>query len=266
MKKLIWKKICTTEKIRNNARIIKAALAGTTPRYGLNHVIGPTPSELTQWMESKTKTELETLCLAEAGRQFTQVATNPFLQTPLIELLTKANLVTKAFDQVLAGTFECPEGVDKMTECLLSALQHPPRMKIIQLWQLGDITTGWHKAREATSSSPSSIHFGHYMVGTFNLTIAVFVAWLANLGFTTGYMLKRWHTSSNIMLEKQAGNFNIEKLQIILLFEGDFNQNNKWLGCMVMFHAKEHQQMAKEQDSSQKEKSASIQCQQMATI
>jgi len=55
-------------------------------------------------------------------------------------------------------------------------------------------------------------------------------------------------------------NFNIEKLQIILLFKGDFNQNNKWLGRVVMFHAEEKQQMAKEQYGSCKEKLADIQC------
>jgi len=32
------------------------------------------------------------------------------------------------------------------------------------------------------------------------------------------------------MLEKSPGNFNIKKLRIILLFEADFNANNKWLG------------------------------------
>jgi len=62
------------------------------------------------------------------------------------------------------------------------------------------------------------------------------------------------------MLEKQAGNFNMEKLRIILLFEGDFNQNNKWLGREVMFNAKAHQQVAKEQYGSRKEKLADIQC------
>jgi len=64
----------------------------------------------------------------------------------------------------------------------------------------------------------------------------------------------------NILLEKQAGNFNMEKLHIILLFEGDFNQNNKWLGQAVMFHAELKQQMAQEQYRSCKEKLAAIQC------
>ena len=98
------------------------------------------------------------------------------------------------------------------------------------------------------------------MAGTFNPTIAIFNARLANLGFTTGYSLKRWRKGLNVMLEKQAGNFNVEKLRIILLFEGDFNQNNKWLGRAVMFHAELHQQMAREQYGSRKEKAADIQC------
>ncbi len=113
-----------------------------------------------------------------------------FLTSPLIDIFMEANLSTKAFDQVLEGTFVCPEGTNKMLKHLLVALQRPHNISPIQLWQLGDITAGWRKAREATSSSPSSIHFGHYMVGMFNLTIMVFNARIANLGFTTGYSLK----------------------------------------------------------------------------
>jgi len=99
-------------------------------------------------------------------------------------------------------------------------------------------------------SAPSAVHFRHYIAGTFNPTIAIFNARLANLGFTTGYLLKRWRMGLNVILEKMAGNFNVEKLRIILLFERDFNNNNKWLGRAVMFNAEEHQQMAPEQYDS----------------
>jgi len=98
------------------------------------------------------------------------------------------------------------------------------------------------------------------MAGTFNPTIAIFNARLANMGFTTGYSLNRWKAGLNVLLEKQPGNLNVEKLRIILLFEGDFNNNNKWLGQAVMFHAEEHNLMAPEQYGSRKEKSAAIQC------
>jgi len=63
-----------------------------------------------------------------------------------------------------------------------------------------------------------------------------------------------------VLLEKQPGNFNVKKLQIILLFKGNFNNNNKWLDHAVMFNAEAHQLMAMEQYSSQKEKSVVIQC------
>jgi len=79
-----------------------------------------------------------------------------------------------------------------MAQRLLAALARPPTISIIPQWTLDEITMGWRKAREATSSSPSGLHFGHYMAGTFNPTIAIFNAQLANLGFTTGYSLKCW--------------------------------------------------------------------------
>jgi len=124
-----------------------------------------------------------------------------------------------------------------------------------------EVTAGWQKACKATSSSPSGVHFGHYMVGTFNPIIAVFNTRLANLGFTTGYSLKSGERDlSNMLLEKQPGNLNVEKLCIILLFEGDFNNNDKWLGQAVMSHAKDHNLMAPEQYGSRKEKSPAIQC------
>jgi len=62
------------------------------------------------------------------------------------------------------------------------------------------------------------------------------------------------------MLEKQAGNLNVEKLQIILLFKANFNQNNKWLGQAVMFHVEDKNHMAPEQYGSHKEKLTDIQC------
>jgi len=105
--------------------MIKQALSGLTPRQGLNHVIGPHPMDNTCWAESRTKTELEQICLAEAGRRFTPALQTPFLQSLLLELFMEANLSTKAFDQVLDRLFECPEGTDKMARCLLLALKCP---------------------------------------------------------------------------------------------------------------------------------------------
>jgi len=62
------------------------------------------------------------------------------------------------------------------------------------------------------------------------------------------------------MIEKTAGNFNVEKICIILLFEADFNANNKWIGRAVMFQAEQVNLLAEEQFGSCKFKSAIQQC------
>ncbi len=56
----------------------------------------------------------------------------------------------------------------------------------------------------------------------------------------------------NVMLQKQVGNINMEKLRIIVLFEVDFNTNNKWIGRAVMYKAEQLKALAPEQYSSQK--------------
>jgi len=48
------------------------------------------------------------------------------------------------------------------------------------------------------------------------------------------------------MIEKTMGDFNVEKLQIILLFEVDFNANNKGIGRVVMYQAEHKNLLADE--------------------
>jgi len=259
-KKSLWNRIRSTERIRNNARMIKKVLAIPDQWQGLAHVIGPNFEDPSKQIKSSLKAELKKLCLEEAGHCFTQASTTPFLQPPLLNFFSEANVFTKAFKQVLAGTFICPPDTDPMAQRLIQAMRRPRNLPLIAPRRWDEVTSGWSKARKATSSAPSAVHFGHYMAGTFSPMIAVFNAQLTNLGFTTGYSLKWWRTGLNVMLEKQVGNMNVEKLWIILLFKGDFNQNNKWLGQAVMFNAEQYLQMALEQYGSQKEKLAGIQC------
>jgi len=137
--------------------------------------------------------------------------------------------------------FWMPTGYGPHGYCLIQAMQWPDNLPQIPSRKLEEVTTGWHKAQEATSSAPSAVHFGHYMAGMFNPMIAVFNARLANLGFTMGYSLKWWQTRLNVMLEKQAGNMKVENSA------SSFNQNNKWLGHAIMFNAEKYLQMAPKQ-------------------
>jgi len=111
-----------------------------------------------------------------------------------------------------------------------------------------------------TASSPSSLHFRHYIVGIAEETIGKLNAILANIRLLSGTALTRWKQMLKVMLEKLAGNNNIKKLHIITLFKADFNNNNKWLGRVTMKLAEEYELLAPEQYGSHKIKAAITQC------
>jgi len=93
-----------------------------------------------------------------------------------------------------------------------------------------------------------------------NVMVAKLNAILANLALLSGWALERWKKTLNVMLEKLAGNDNVEKLCIIMLFKADFNNNNKWIGKQVMLTAEKHGLLAPEQYGSRKSKAAGTQC------
>jgi len=108
--------------------------------------------------------------------------------------------------------------------------------------------------------SPSSVHFGHYIAAIAEALIGKLNAILANVRLLSRMVPERWKQTLNVMLEKFAGNDNVEKLHIIMLFEADFNNNNKWLGHMTMMTVEAHNLLAPEQYGSCQNKAAITQC------
>jgi len=125
---------------------------------------------------------------------------------------------------------------------------------------LAEYIYGWQKAREETSSSYSTIHFGHYITGTHDDRIAQFNACMAAILAVMGYSPNQWRHGLIVMLEKAPGNFEVERLHIILLFEVDCNQNNKWLGRAFMKEAELWDLLAVEQYGSRHNKDVITQC------
>jgi len=83
---------------------------------------------------------------------------------------------------------------------------------------------------------------------------------MAAIPALTGYSPSRWQHGLNVMLEKILGNFEVERLHIILLFKADCNQNNKWLGRTFMHKAECCGLLAVEQYGSRRNKDAITQC------
>ena len=85
----------------------------------------------------------------------------------------------------------------------------------------------WERAKERISSSYSGLHFGHYKAHTEMHAITDNKCKLVNLTLKSSQPLKRWIKGVSVMLEKVAGNINVQKLRAILLLEADFNALNK---------------------------------------
>jgi len=107
------------------------------------------------------------------------------------------------------------------------------------MWTYEEYKQSWERVHKTTASSPSAIHFRHYIVGVANDIVGKINAILANERITSGTHPNRWRKTLNVMLEMLAGNDNIKNLRIIMLFEMDFNHNNKWLGQATMKIAEE---------------------------
>jgi hypothetical protein len=79
---------------------------------------------------------------------------------------------------------------------------------------------------------------------------------MTNIPYATGYSPLRWRQGTDVELVKKPGNFRVTDMRTIVLFEADFNQNNKLLGRSMMANAEALQQLAPEQYGSRKNLSA----------
>jgi len=104
-----------------------------------------------------------------------------------------------AFNDILNGTFQPPPHCDPYAEIPLQALKWPLGIDITP-WTQADHISRWRKVWEMTVSSMSNIHFVHYVVGTFNLEIAILNATMANIPLLASYTPKQWPKDLNIML------------------------------------------------------------------
>ena len=89
--------------------------------------------------------------------------------------------------------------------------------------------SSWRRSREATSSSISGFHFGHYIAGAESEYISNYHAVKTSLALMRGISLSlsRWQRGLACMLEKKAGSRLVTKLRSILLLEADLNKANK---------------------------------------
>ena len=76
----------------------------------------------------------------------------------------------------------------------------------------------WRKAKERTESSKKGLHFGHFIAQSFSKELTGLKLLQLNVLLRMGIPLQRWLHGLTVMLEKESGNCEIDKLRAICLF------------------------------------------------
>ena len=150
-------------------------------------------------------------------------------------------------DQVLNGSYIPARYIDRFTKTFLTSCKQRPNSGTLLHRSKVDFQSSWGKMKEKTSSR--NLHFGHFKTGVRNEELLSLHYQLAEIPFRTGYSPKRWQKATQLMILKKLGLIDVQKLHTIVLYEADFNHNNKVLGKLMMEHIQKHNFLAKEQYS-----------------
>ena len=232
------------EQQRRDSRRVKATLkknsrCGTTR---IQVIEGSVTKDITK------KAEMERLIIAENEKKYHQTERScPLLQG---QLLQDIGLLGDgpAVPDILNGTYTPPPSSTKAVKLWLKNLHIPKRDdREAVLSTLKEYRHGWKLVREHTASG--ELHFGHYQACARHdmLSWAIFV--MSGLPRAIGFTPERWRRCTDVMLLKKEGFFLLDKLRTIVLYESDFNHENKRLGREAINLAIDKNLIAEEQYS-----------------
>jgi hypothetical protein len=241
------KSLTLRETQRREARIIKAANA-EQQRLGLSMI---KVQQGNDWIELTEKTEMENALFRELQDRFNQAKHTPFCST-LLDEIGPLGISGNAL-AILDGSFQPPETWDPWAAKLLPHLAYAfPPINFPMDHSEDDHTQGWKKVRERTSSGISGLTIPQMKAHLFDAYNVQVDTIFARMPYQLGFSPDRWRKGIDVMLEKKKGVYNIDKLRAILLYEADFNQNNKKLGRQMLATAELYDAIAPEQFGSRK--------------
>jgi hypothetical protein len=202
---------------------------------------------------------MEKAIMHENETKYRQASLTPFMVEPLLHDFGYLGIGVHA-QEVMQGFYAVPNGVDPFTRKLISHLRMAPNIAAsdpINIYiTTDDWKAGWTRMKESTATGSDFLHFGHFKAGCTNDVIANFEATMANIPILSGYSPPRWKKAVDCMLLKREGDYRVDKLRTIVLFDPEANHIFKCLGRKVMAHAEQHNQLAAEQYGSRKKKKA----------
>ncbi len=198
------------------------------------------PKSLTGPWISITKPEeiAEQICISNRN-QFNQAVTTPFGSGPLATAIGRNGDTPIARDllnghlpaDVLSSLMPETVRILKTLSTPISKVE-PTRPAITE----EEFISTFRLVNEATSSSPSGGHVGHYKAVLKNPDMVTFHSIMMSIPFQVGIAPDRWTRVTDTMLEKDAGSPKCHRLRILALFEGDFNQAKRILLARILSH------------------------------
>ncbi len=247
----------------------------TKPRQqgGLSHVRIPTnnPPEQPQWEAIYDPSAMEELVLNQHRKHFSQARGTVFTQEPLRSLINE-DCTSEYAQQILAGTAPIEHlPVDEHTKALLRHLKsktHPLETPSHPLDQ-EKLIQGFKKWPERTTTSPSGRHLGIYKSLAKHFPppkekqkeqntpednhpiqggndVLKLIIWMMELAVTHTHTYDRWKTIWTLLLEKEKGNPQIDRLRTIHLYEADYNLLLKWFSSQGFILTSENAQRINE--------------------
>jgi hypothetical protein len=228
---------------------LRKALNPTKQTGGLNYVIKLNPTTNTT-KKIFTTDELESELLERNRTHFAQASVTPCAQKDMMEILGTDG-ITNTTREILRGNI--PINVTPTMRLVMEEMK-AKRPPLPSYMPIKDMIMGFHKWREATTTSPSGKHLGIYRTFTTlyfsdklpnkinkpteeqqqyleelqrNKQLAFKALQiqhlLINLAIHHTHVYTRWKIIHNFFLEKLPGYPLLEKLRVIHIYEADWN-------------------------------------------
>ena len=224
----------TKQKQSGGLKSIEIPLDSSIP---WNNIPPSLPSE--QWKTINNPEEIEKVLTSRNKEHLSQPKDTPFTIAPLKDLLGPDNF-TLFGKALLTGTVDLSKlPLFKLQKLYFANLKKSSGVLESPIYphiSIEDMTLGFCKLKESTTTSPSQRHLGHYTSflvsdsndtniehANFDKAILQTINTIINATVAFGVPLTRWLTSLVVMIEKIPSVPRINKLRVINIYEADYN-------------------------------------------
>ena len=200
---------------------------------------------------------INTALINQQYKQFGQAKDTPCVASDIRNFLPPFDVPIEVADSILDGTFNLADKVDEPMQAVHHFFEHLQRpstsdgSKINLTITTEDFKSGFKSVQERISSSPSGRHMGHYKAALKCPRLVEMYTTMMDLPMKYKFSPLRWQSAIQVLLEKDKGRPNIERLRTIQLVEADLNMVLRIIyGRRLVHHAEDHKLLPKSQFGS----------------